>query len=679
MQPESLRVRRRSAAAASLCLMLACAAAGAQTRLRETAAQPGDDFYGYANSAWLAATRIPDGENRWGARNEIQANTAQRMAELIDAAARMPPGSYQRKLADFHAAYMNGRLIEQQGLAPIRTDLARIERVRDKQQLARLLGSELRADVDPLNFGVYESALPFGLSVEGGIHGEGYRFAYLLQGGLGLRERNRYLDATPAAQAVRNNYMAYIAHALAAAGMDRAEQRAAAVLNLETQLARCHLSTEQSSSERNADNRWTRAQFAHDAPGMDWEAFFSAARLPAQAPLVAWQPDALKGSAALVASAPLDAWKDYLRFHAIDRYAEVLPRDIADYALALHSIDASGAAKRRTLAQRALDATSNAMPDALGKMYADKYFSASTKAKASAILGNVIKAFAARLENVEWMTAATRQKALSKFRTMYFGVGYPEKWADYAQLKIAADDAVGNQRRVVEWNYQRALAQLAQPTDRTEWALSPHMVVAIYNPLQNSYNFSAALLQPPKFDPAASDAANYGSVGAIFGHELSHFIDPLGAGYDDEGAINPWWSQQDKAQFDAACAALVRQFSDYHPFPGMPVNGKLTLSENVADLGGLAVAFDAYRAALGERANDAEYVRAQDREFFLGYAQAYRVKATDDALRAQLASDHAPERFRAWTVRNFDAWYAAFGVQPEQALYLESAARVRVW
>lgn len=680
MSREAHRPRRRFAAALSLCMVCTCAATGAQASSHETSTLPGDDFYTYANSAWLATTQIPAGENRWGARNEIQQNTTHRVADLVEGAARMPPGSYQRKVSDFYAAYVNDSLIERMGLTPILPEFKQIDSVRDRAQLAALLGSGLRADVDPLNFGVFQSSSPLGLSVEYGIHGEKNHFAYLLQGGLGLRERERYLDPSPAAQAVRNNYKAYITHALESAGFDHAEQRAQEVLALETALARCHLTTEQSSSERNADNRWSREEFVRNAPGMDWSAFFSAAKLSDQANLVAWQPDAIRGTAMLVASEPLDVWKDYLRFHAIDLYADVLPRDIADYALAIHAIDASGKSKQRdTLGERALDATSMALPDALGKMYVDRYFPAPTKAKATMILANVIKAFDKRIESVEWMAPATKEKALSKFRTMYFGVGYPEKWADYSHLSIAADDPVGNLRRVAQWNYQKALSKLARPTDRKEWALSPHMVVGIYNPLQNAYNFSAALLQAPKFDAAASDAMNYGSIGAIFGHELSHFIDPLGAGYDDDGAIHSWWSKEDKAQFETASAALVKQFSDYHPFPDMPVNGKLTLSENVADLGGLAVAFDAYRTALGDRAKDPAYVLEQDRQFFVGYAQAYRVKATDDALRAQLASDHAPERFRAWTVRNFDSWYAAFDVQRDQALFLESKVRVRVW
>ena len=671
--------RHRHAIAAGLCAFVCLGSVAAQTPRIKPGPAPGEDFYAYANAAWLAATPLPAGEGRWGARNEIQQVTTRRLTALIESATRMPAGSYQRKAADFYAAYLDDRRIEQAGLAPLRPELDRIERVRDRTQLAALLGSNLRADVDPLNFGVYESAGPLGLSVERGIHGEKNHFAYLLQGGLGLRTRDRYLDASAAAQAMRNNYKAYIAQALKDAGCDIPEQRADRVLMLETELARGHLTDEQSASELNADHQWPRDAFARNAPGMDWSAFFAAARLPAHARLVAWQPDAIKATAALVASEPLETWKDYLRFHAIDAYADVLPRDIADYALAIHAPDARGKGERPTRAQRALDATSNALPDALGQMYAAKYFPLPAKAKASEILANVVRAFGERLQTVQWMTPATREKALSKFRTMYFGVGYPEKWTDYARLTIAADDAAGNLRRVAQWNYEQALAKLAVPADRTEWAIPPQMVAAIYMPLQNAYDFSAALMQPPKFDPEASDATNYGSIGAIFGHELSHFIDPLGAGYDDDGAINPWWSQQDKAQFDAASAALIRQFSAYHPFPDMPVNGKLTLGENAADLGGLAVAFDAYRKTLGDAARDPAYVREQDRQFFIGFARAYRVKASDDALRAQLASDHAPERFRAWTVRNLDAWYAAFDVQRGQLLFLEPDARVTIW
>jgi predicted metalloendopeptidase len=381
-----------------------------------------------------------------------------------------------------------------------------------------------------------------------------------------------------------------------------------------------------------------------------------------------------------VASYSLEAWKDYLRFHLIDRYAEVLPRAFAAQAFSMDEGNVSGASKQTTREQRGMDAINKAMPEALGRMYVEKYFSSESKARLRAIVANVIGAFEKRIEAVAWMTPATKVQALSKLKTMYFGVGYPEHWTDYSTLFIDAGDAVGNLRRAAQWRYRNALIKLDQPTDITEWVIPPQTVAAIYLPQQNAYNFSAALLQAPKFNPAASDAASYGAIGAIAGHEISHFVDSLGANYDSDGGMRLWWTNADKANFEASSAALANQFSSYRPFPDLSINGRLTLTENIADLGGLAAAFDAYRRTLGSKANDEDYVRTQDRQFFIGFARAWRVKVRGDALRAQVtSSDHAPENFRVSTVRNMDAWYDAFDVLPGQQLYLEPKARVRIW
>jgi predicted metalloendopeptidase len=313
-------------------------------------------------------------------------------------------------------------------------------------------------------------------------------------------------------------------------------------------------------------------------------------------------------------------------------------------------------------------------------MYAERYFPAELKARAQAIVANVIAAFRQRIEAVTWMSAASKTIALAKLQTLYFDVGYPAKWQDYSSLSVDPLDAVSNLRHVAQWNYHNALARLGQPVDRTEWWIAPQTVGAVLLFQQNAYNFPAALLQAPKFDPAASDAANYGAFGAIVGHETSHFVDTLGADYDATGRKSHWWTTEDLANFQAATEPLVNQFSSYRPFADVAINGKLTLVENIADLGGLAAAFDAYRRTLGSKVNDTEYVRQQDRQFFIGFARSWRGKIREDALRRQIAgNDHAPENFRIATVRNIDAWYDAFDVRPGQRLYLEPQARVRVW
>lgn len=643
--------------------------------------KPGDDFFAYANGAWLKATEMPAGKQRWTAGNEITEQTRQQIAKLLDDAATEPKGSTARKVADFRAAYLNEAAIEAKGIAPIKPLLNQIDRVRDKAALTRLLGSGMRADVDPLNVGSYSSAQLLGLAVQTSIHGEKTHVAFLVQGGLGLPDREHYVSDAPGMQALRIQYPQYIGHMLTMAGIDSAEsvsKRAEAVMALETAIAQSHATRETSSEDHNADNVWTRADFARQAPGMDWSAFFAAAQLSKSQTFVVWQPSAVKGAAALVASQPLPVWKDYLRFHVIHSRADMLPKVFADQALAMRAAEADQAPPPRT--QRAIDATHSFMSEALGRMYVERYFPAAQKARVQAIIADVTASFGQRIDAVTWMSPATKVLAKAKVKTLYFGAGYPEKWQDYSDLKVDPADAMGNLERVADRNYRQALARLSQRIDHTEWFIAPQRPGAVLLFHQNSYLFAAALLQPPKFDPTASDAASYGAIGAIVGHDVTHFVDTLGAEYEIDGQMRRWWTPEDVSRFQAATEALVNQYSSYQPFPDLAVNGKLTLTENLADLGGLAAAFDAYRRTLGSRISDKDYVRQQDRQFFLGFARSWRSKMNEAGLRKYLTADnHAPESYRVATVRNFDAWYDAFDVLSGQRLYLEPKARVRIW
>jgi len=480
-------------------------------------------------------------------------------------------------------------------------------------------------------------------------------------------------------QTLRARYQEYIGSVLSLAGFDRADQRAAAVMALETAIARSHAKADASANDHNADSLWTRADFTRDAPGMDWSAFFDAAGLGNQQSFVVWQPGAVKGVAELVASQPVETWKDYLRFHILDQNADVLPRAFAEQALALHASAANGPPQLSTRAQRALDATQSAMSEALGRMYSERYVPAEQKARVRAIVENVTAAFVQRVESATWMSPATKATALAKLKTLYVGVGYPERWQDYSDLVVDPADPVGNLRRAAARDYRRAVARIGQPIDRTEWLMAPQMPGAVLVFELNAYDFAAALLQPPKFDETASDAATYGAIGAIIGHDVTHFVDVLGSQYDIEGRQRRWWTAEDSARFQALAEPLVNQFSAYRPFADSSLNGRLTETENIADLGGLGAAFDAYRRSLGSRIKDREYVRQHDREFFIAFAQSWRAKIGEGAMRKQLGNDHAPENYRVATVRNFDAWYDAFDVVKGQRLYLEPKARVRVW
>ncbi len=671
----------------AVAVLLSATTAGAETTAASTRPaneegvdsniKPGDDFFAYANGGWLKSTEIPTGKERWGPRNEIGELTRQQIVKLLADAASAPVDTAARKVADFQAAYLDEAAIEAKGIAPLKPALDRIRRVRNKKALAQLLGSELRADVDPLNLGIYNSSHVLGLAVTPGLHGEKTNIALLLQGGLGMPDRDDYVNPAPQKQELRTKYQTYIGRVLSLAGFSDvavATKRAEAVMAFETALAQRHATSEVSSDDHNVDHLWARADFSQKASGMDWSAFFAAAGLSKQETFVAWQPDAVKGVAALVASESLDVWKDYLRFHLIDRNVDILPRAFADAGFAFRGKDASDRS------QRATEATLQAMSDAVGKMYAERHFPVAYKARVQTIATNVIDAFRRRIDALTWMSPATKSLALAKLKTLYFGVGYPEAWQDISGLKIDPRDAAGNLQRVADWNRRNALARLGRPVDKSAWWMTPQTVGAVLIFQQNAYNFPAALLQAPKFDPTASDAMNYGAIGAIVGHEVSHFVDTLGMEYDAQGALQHWWTTEDMNRYQALADQLANQYSNYRPLPDAPINGKQTSSENIADLGGLAAAFDAYRRTLGSKANDKDYLRQQDRQFFIGYARSWRGKMTDEALRKYLATDiHAPERYRIATVRNLDAWYEAFDVLQGQRLYLEPKARVRVW
>ncbi|MEO5817892.1 MAG: M13 family metallopeptidase [Gemmatimonadaceae bacterium] len=645
----------------------------------DTSVKPGDDFFAYANGSWLKATEIPVGKERWGARNEIDELTRRRLVRLLDDASRAPAGATARKVADFRAALLNEQAIAANGITPLEPLLDSIDHIGDKAALTRFLGRSMRADVDPLNWAVYRSASLLGLSVEPSIHGERTYVAFLLQGGLGLPDREQYLGTEPAMVAWRARYQAYVGRLFTHAGFEDAERRAEAVVTLETAIAQTQATREASANDHNADTVWTRADFARNAPDMDWSAFFAAAGLAKQGTFVPWQPTAVRGVAALVAAQPLETWKNYLRGRALDMYADALPGALAREAWTLRDATPNGAQPIER-AQRVTNITHVAMADAIGRMYAERYFPAEQKARVQDIVGKVTAAFVHRVEAATWMSPATRTIALEKLKTLYVGIGYPERWADYSDLAIDPTDAMGNVRRVADRNYRHALALLDTPVDMKQWWIAPQTVGGILVFQQNAYEFTAALLQPTKFDPSASDAATFGAIGAMMGHDVVHFIDVLGAEYEVDGRMRRWWTADDMQRFQKTTEPLVDQYSAYRPFPDVAVNGKLALTENVADLGGLVAAFDAYRHSLGNRATDTAYVRHGEREFFIAFAQSWRSKLTDAAMRTQATTnDHAPETYRIATVRNMDAWYDAFDVRPGQRLYLAPSARVRIW
>ena len=641
---------------------------------------PGDNFFEYANGAWVRNTEIPPDRSGYSSFAVLSEKAlARSRAILEEAAADKNATGELRKIGDFYTAFMDEAGIEAKGLAPIQPELDAIGAIADKTELATAIGKTLRADVDVLNSTNYYTPNLFGLWVSQNLDKPGETAAYLLQGGLGMPDRDFYLEGGRYAE-LRQQYQAHVAKVLGLAGIADAEAKAKRIVALETSIARVHASQVETNDVKLGANYWSRSDFASKAPGLDWDAFFAGAGLSQQAQFIAWQPKAISGISQLVASASLDDWKDYLAFHAIDQVSPLLPKAFAQERFAFYGTTLSGTPQQQDRWKRAVSSADAALGEAVGKVYVQRHFSAQTKARADELVKNLLAAFDKRIDRAEWMSGQTKARAKAKLAGMKVGMGYPDSWRDYSALEIRADDALGNVRRASLFDYQRNLAKLGKPVDRSEWFLLPQEVNALNVPLENRLIFPAAILEAPFFDGAADDAVNYGAIGAVIGHEISHSFDSSGALFDERGRMVNWWTPEDLKRFNAAGEALVAQYDAYHPFPDASVNGRLTLAENIADVAGLATAYDAY--TLSQAAKPAQTLDGftPDQRFFLGFAQYYRSKAREVARRNALLTDaHAPGEYRAETVRNQDAWYPAFDVKPGQKLYLSPEQRVKVW
>lgn len=644
--------------------------------------KPGDDFDSYANGQWRKTAVIPADRASTGTGLFVFEKAQKRNADLIKAAAsaHAAAGSDQRKIADYYAAYMNEAAIAKQGITAIQPTLHSIDVIATRGDLASALGSQLRADVDPINATNFSTEHLFGLFVTQGLEDPTHNVAYLLQGGLGMPNRDYYLGADKDMADARSKYQAYIATQLNNAGIADAEAKAKLVFDLEMKIAKAQESLVDSQDVHKANNPWSMADFSRKAPGLDWAAYFKAAGLDGQKMIMAWQPSAITGLSALVASEPIDTWKAFLTFHTINQSAGTLPPKFADAAFEFYGHTLQGTPKQRDRWKRAIGAVNNDLGDAVGKIYVQKYFPASSKAQVKQMVTNILAAFNDRVGQLDWMTPATKEKAKAKIATVRVGVGYPETWRDYSDLEIRPDDAAGNHLRAVLHEYHHQLAKLSQPVDKDEWWMTPQTVNAVNMPLQNSLNFPAAILEAPFFDPKADAASNYGSIGAVIGHEISHSFDNSGAEFDAEGRMANWWTPEDQAHFKAAGQKLVEQYNAYEALPGLHINGEQTLGENIADVSGLTIALIAYHKSLDGKPAPVINGLTGDQRFFLAFAQSWREKTRDAATRAQVISDgHSPGNFRAQTVRNLDGWYDAFKPKPGEKLYLAPADRVKIW
>jgi putative endopeptidase len=647
----------------------------------DPAVKPGEDFYAYANGAFMRTAEIPPDRASTGAFLRVFETVEARTRAIVEEAAReAPAGSDARKIGDLYATFMDEASIEAKGLEPLRPTLARIAALADARALAAELGASVRADVDIFNCTDLTTSRPLGVWIEQDLNEPSRNTVYLVQGGLGLPDRDYYLDASPRLSGIRAQYRAHLEKVFALAGIPDAGARAERVLAFETKLAKAHGSRQDAGDVQKGNHPWTRAELEQQAPGMDWGAFLRAAALDGQPRFIVWQPTALTGLAALVKREPVATWKDYLAARALDRAAPFLTKAFADESFAFYGTVLTGTPQQRARWKRGLGVVDVALGEAVGRIYVQRHFPPEAKAEIQAMERNVREAFARRIDALDWMTPATKARAKEKLAVLEVGIGYPDQWIDYGSLEIVKGDLLGSVERAELFEYRRQLAKLGTAPDRAEWCMLPHTVNAVNLPVRNALNFPAGFLEPPFYDHAATAAVKYASIGSVIGHEISHSFDDQGALFDARGKLENWWTPADLSRFEEAGRQLVAQYDAYEPFPDAAVDGKLTLGENIADLAGLAAAYDAWRTSLGGTKPPRVGGLDGEQQFFVAYAQTWQTKPREVALRRQLLTDgHAPGRYRALTVRNLDPWYAAFDVQPRQALYLAPAERVRVW
>lgn len=632
--------------------------------------KPGDDFFAYASGKWYDTFEIPPDRASYGPFHKLNDVSEERVKTLIEKAAQSNPaaGTPEQKVGDYFASFMDEAGIEAKGLTPIEADLARIQAAKTKKDIATL-------------FGLQGFMSTFGVGISPDMKNPSRYSIEIGQSGLGLPDRDYYLKDDAKLKEHRAKYVAYIEQMLSLGGGQDAAKKARGIMEFETALAKVQWPLEKRRDAEANYNPRSKAQLIAYAPGFDWQAFFDASDVGARDNFVLGPITAIRDSAKVFDKTSVDTLKDYLTFHLLRSNASFLPKRFDQANFAFYGQQLRGQPQQRERWKRGVALTGDGLGELVGQVYVKEYFPPESKAKMEVLVGNLRAALKERLATLSWMSPETRQRAEEKLSTFVAKIGYPDKWKDYSALEVKRDDIVGNVHRASLWEWNRQVARLDQPVDRDEWFMNVTDINAYYNPLNNEIVFPAAILQPPFFDPAADDAVNYGGIGAVIGHEIGHGFDDQGRKFAPDGSLTDWWTKADADAFGAKTKVLVDQYSSFDALPGLKVNGATSLGENIGDLGGLNMAYEAYHNSLqGKPAPVIDGLSGEQR-FFLSWAQVWRTKIRDEALRAQVLSDpHAPPYFRVnGAVRNMDEWYAAFDVKPGDKLFLPPEQRVKIW
>ncbi|HEY6452361.1 MAG TPA: M13 family metallopeptidase [Steroidobacteraceae bacterium] len=650
---------------------------GIELQYFDRGVRPQDDFYGHVNGAWLRATEIPADKGRYGAFDQLADDALEQLRTLVeplrDIADAGDPD--QRKIVDLYASFLDEPELERLGLEPLAAAFERIAALKRRAQIPELIAY----------FGQIGVGAPYAPRVHQDAR-DATRYIFdLRQGGLGLPDRDYYLQSDQRLVQIRAHYLRHVETMLGLAGETAAAAQARDIVALETALARSQWTQVENRDPVKTYNRIELAQLPGLAPGHDWPRYLTAAGVAGRIDyLVIGQPSYIAAFDRLLRRAPLAAWRAYFRWRLLSDYAPYLSRRFVDEHFAFYGTALRGIARNRPRWKRAIALLDDALGEALGRIYVARHFPPAHKARMDELVANLLAAYRADIEALEWMGPQTRQKAREKLDAFTSKIGHPSRWRDYGALRILPQDLVGNLMRAAEFEYQRNLGKLGHPIDRGEWEMTPQTVNAYYNPAKNEIVFPAAILQPPFFDAQADDAVNYGGIGAVIGHEISHGFDDQGSQYDGHGnLLSPpgWFTPADLEQFKARTRALVQQYAAFEPVPGFPINGELTLGENIADNAGLAIAYQAYRLSLGGQPAPVIDGLSGEQRFFIGWAQVWRSKTRDNEAILRIKADpHAPPQFRGTVPQmNQAAFHDAFGVRDGDRMYLPPSRRLTLW
>lgn len=634
---------------------------------------PGDDFYLHVNQSWLEETEIPPDRSNYGSFSILDDRTQEQVRTIIEEAAaeQAERGTDSQKVGDFFRSFTDVETRNARGIGPLEPLLEKVRSIDSAERASEVAAELTRAGVDqPLAFYIAPDARD----------SDSYA-VYLTQSGLTLPDRDYYLLDDANYPEVRAELQAYIADMLRAVGEPDAEAAAERIVDLEKRLAAAQWTNVENRDPIATYNKTDVGQLETTLRALDWQTFARGAGFSTVDSIIVRQPSFFERVGELTAEVPLDVWKEYLTFRVIDGYAPYLTEDLERRHFEFHQGVLSGVSEQKPLWKRGVELSNGVLGELIGRLYVREHFPPQAKQRMEELVDNLKRAFAIRIDQLDWMSPGTKKAAHEKLEKFTTKIGYPDKWKDYQRLKIEPDDLVGNLLRSADVEHQRDVDKLGGPIDRTEWHMTPQTINAYYNPTMNEIVFPAAILQPPFFDMEADDAVNYGGIGAVIGHEISHGFDDKGSRYDGDGNLRNWWTQEDREEFERRAAGLVEQYSRYSPIEGMHLNGELTLGENIGDLGGLSTAYTAYRLSLeGEEAPVIDGLTG-DQRFFLGWSQIWRRKYRDQEMRRRLIVDpHSPSQYRVnGIVSNMDPFYDAFDISPDAEMYIAPEDRVRIW